>query len=71
MNATKHIAGEMIDGVQNCILCGEPIFDINGKTSSGGFFSFAPGEVYVIKNGNRTDIQTNPPKEITINNCSK
>ena len=71
MTYTKHIAGEMADGVQRCVICGFVIADYRHTMVEEGsppLRGWQEGEVFVSDSSNPKVFTTMlPPEEVFVN----
>lgn len=68
MNTVKHIAGEMIEGVQYCLICGQVLCDYRGAVSpEKGWVPQGWPDGFIYVRGNMTS--TSPLSEI-VEDCS-
>ncbi len=67
---TRHIIGDMDNGIQRCIICGEELVNYQGCYSSpgGSIEAWRTGDFYV-SDGWPKQMSTEPPSDGNFINC--
>lgn len=72
MSTIRHVAGEMDDQIQRCVICGYEITNYQGAVWIGGDGppkGFATGDVYVTEYGGSREVSKFPPEDGHIEDC--
>lgn len=69
---TKHIAGEYINGLQRCVLCGAVIIDDRRSMTPQGtppLRGWDEGELYMSDGNPQITMKADPSPEYKVKNC--